>query len=75
MMVAAKDLTFESWQIEFFTGLSQPTLCRMMAKGQLDTVTVNGRRLVAGSELARLLRKQFGPKPSLSVVRAPGHAE
>jgi hypothetical protein len=68
MMVAAKDLTLELWQVEFFTGLSQPTLCRMMAKGQLETVTVNGRRLVAGSELARVLRKQFGPNPSLSVV-------
>jgi hypothetical protein len=73
--VSAKHLTLEPWQVELFTGLSQPAICRMMRMGELRTVSVNGRRLVAGAELPRLLRKQFGAKPSLSIVRAAGHAK
>jgi len=59
-----RPLAYSIAQAEVVSDLSRATLYRLMAKGQLETVTVGGRRLITRQALEKLLHLQRGSSPS-----------
>lgn len=53
-------LTYSLAEAEVATSLSRTGLYRLMARGELRTVQIGGRRLVPAAELERLVATQGG---------------